>query len=56
MTRQEKEKGEVPAQLTSEEGEGRDLYACHSKDAVFARLLFLYQENSHVMTSEGREK
>jgi hypothetical protein len=28
-----------PAQFTSEDGKGRDLYACHSKEAVFARLL-----------------
>lgn len=35
MTRE----GRVPAQFTSEEGAGRDLYACHNKDAVFARLL-----------------
>ena len=33
--------GEIPAQFTSEEGEGRDLYACQSSDAVFARLLYI---------------
>lgn len=33
-------KGDEPAQFTSEEGEGRDLYACHSNEAVFDRLLF----------------
>jgi hypothetical protein len=32
---------DIPAQFTSEEGEGRDLYACHRSDAVFARLLEL---------------
>lgn len=34
------EKRDEPAQFTSEEGEGRDLYACHSNEAAFDRLLF----------------
>jgi len=29
----------IPAQFTSADGEGKDLYACHNNDAVFARLL-----------------
>lgn len=29
----------VPAQFTSADGEGKDLYACHNNDAVFAKLL-----------------
>ena len=31
---------DTPAQFTSDEEEGRDLYACHSKEAAFARLLY----------------
>ena len=42
-------KGRIPAQFTSEEGAGRDLYACHNKDAVFARLLSSRSGSGHVM-------
>lgn len=35
------EEKDRPAQFTSEDGEGRDLYACHNRDAVFARLLWM---------------
>ena len=49
----EQRRGEVPAQFTSDDGEGRDLYACHNKEAAFARLLNIYQEmgtkEMHVM-------
>lgn len=34
----------IPAQFTSEEGEGRELYACHRREAVFARLLAVCQD------------
>jgi hypothetical protein len=30
---------DIPAQLTSEDGVGSDLYACHRSEAAFARLL-----------------
>jgi hypothetical protein len=33
------EQEDEPAQFTSELGEKRDLYACHSNDAVLAKLL-----------------
>lgn len=29
-----------PAQFTSDDGDGRDLYACHSNEAVLDKLLF----------------
>lgn len=32
-----------PAQFTSEEGEGSDLYACHSNDAAFDKLLYPFR-------------
>ena len=37
------EKRILPAQFTSAEGEGSDLYACHIKEAAFARLLLEHQ-------------
>lgn len=40
-----------PAQFTSDEGEGRDLYACHSKEAAFARLL--YHILQHLYPTKG---
>jgi hypothetical protein len=33
-----------PAQFTSEDGDGSDLYACQSNDAAFARLLLNFSE------------
>jgi hypothetical protein len=56
-TLQREEQGDEPAQFTSELGEGRDLYACHSNDAVLARLLCisklcLLPKKSHVMRRE----
>lgn len=54
-----------PAQFTSDDGDGRDLYACHSNEAVLDKLLFpfcysmslklpciiRYIHISHLMTS-----
>lgn len=34
-------RGDLPAQLTFELGVGRDLYACHSNEAVLAKLLLV---------------
>lgn len=47
----EEGRGDEPAQFTSDEGEGRDLYACHSNEATFARLLWLSSSGRfvHVM-------
>lgn len=33
------DRGDLPAQFTSDEGDGRDLYACQRSEAAFARLL-----------------
>ncbi len=36
---QRKRRSKLPAQFTSDEGAERDLYACHKREAVLARLL-----------------
>lgn len=40
-----------PAQFTSEEGAGKDLYACHNNEAVFARLLGRHSQRRDHVTS-----